>query len=213
MLLLFTLFGCDVGFDAVAISPIYGWEDGCTAVAITGHGFGADVAAKVGENAVTDVTLPTDALTKGFRLDGIVPAGTPGLHDVTVTSGGETSVITGTGGYYYVACPARGWIDVVAAQGAAGDTVEITGCSLDTGLKMQLVDSTGTAVGDPAALTSACGTARVTFPVPAVADGSYYLTLVDDAGELVTGAICLPPDTADTGYSCTDYPFTVGAAR
>jgi hypothetical protein len=216
MLLILAFIGCGLQFDAVSISPIYGWVDGCNTVTIAGHGFGDDVTATIGANAVTDIVLPTNELDRGFRFDAVVPTGAaPGLYDVTVTTGGVSSVITGSGGYTYVACPARGTIDAVGASSAgAGASVEMTGCSLDVGLKMQFIGADGVAVGDPAPLTSACGTARTTFTVPAVPDGAYYVTLVDEAGTTVSGGICPPPDTADTAAPvCVDHPFTVGAAR
>lgn len=216
MLLVLAILGCGLQFDAVSISPIYGWVDGCNTVTIAGHGFGDDVTATIGANAVTGIVLPTKELDKGFRFDAVVPAASaPGLYDVSVTTGGVTSVITGSGGYTYVACPARGTIDALGADaGAAGATVELTGCSLDAALKVQLVGADGVAVGDAAPLTSACGTARTAFSVPAVPEGAYYLTLVDETGATVSGGICPPPDTADTAAPvCVDFPFTVGAAR
>lgn len=216
MLLFLSLLGCGAPFDAVAISPIYGWVDGCNTVTITGNRFGSDVTATIGGQPVTGIVLPTAALDVGFRFDAVVPAASaPGIYDVAVTTGGVTDVITGSGGYTYIACPARGTIDATgAASGAAGDSVGIEGCSLDAGLKVQLVGSDGVAVGDAATLTSACGTARTTFTVPSVPDGDYYLQLVDEGGAVVTGAICPPGDTADTAApACVDHPFSVGAAR
>ncbi len=223
MLLLLGILGCDVGYDAVAISPIYGWVDGCNVVTVTGHGFGEAMGATIDGKALTDIVLPTGALDKGYRFDAVVPAGSAaGTFDVVVTSDGQTSTIGGTGGYTYVACPQRGYLEGLdTTTAAAGATVTLSGCSLDTALSAQLVNADGTPAADasgtsvaPVSLTSACGTATVTFTVPAVADGAYYLQLLDESGAVVAGSICPAVDPADTGaLPCTDYPFTVGSAR
>ena len=223
MFLLLGLLACELGMDAVAISPIYGWVDGCNVVTVSGHGFSDDVGASLNGNALTNVVLPTGVLDKGFRFDAVVPTGAAaGTVDVVVNSGAVTDTITGTGGYTYVACPQRGLIEGIdLTTAAAGATVTLSGCSLDTALSVQLVKPDGSPASDtagtpvaPAVLASSCGTATVTFTVPGVSDGAYYLQLLDETGTVISGGICPPIDTADTAApACTDYPFTVGAAR
>lgn len=220
-ILLLSLLSCNQsGFDAVAIRPIYGWTDGCTAVTITGRGFGDDVTAKIGDQALTGVTVPpADDIDHGYAMTGVMPASNfgKGYADVTVTSGDKSSVITGSGAYYYVDCPQPGYIEALSVtEGlATGTTVNITGCGLDSAaLKVQLFDADGvTAVGSPIALTSVCGTANVSFTAPAVpADGTYYLTLVDGAGTVLAGAPCPPLDSADTASTCSDFKVTYGGS-
>ena len=105
--------------------------------------------------------------------------------------------------------------------GIFDEPVSLSGCSLDTALSVQLVKPDGSPASDaagtpvaPSVLASSCGTATVTFTVPGVSDGAYYLQLLDETGTVVSGGICPPIDTADTAApACTDYPFTVGAAR
>jgi hypothetical protein len=227
MFFLLTLFACDHGLNAVAISPIYGWVDGCNAVAITGHGFGDDVSATVGGRALENPVPAQGLLTKGFRLDGTIPAATqPGLVDVVVTSGGTTDTLTGSGGYTYVACPQRAWVDAVdTPAGVHGDVVTFTGCSLDTALRARLVRADGAlatapdgTTPAPTALTSACGTARATFTVPAVTDGDYFVQLLAEDDVVLAGELCVAADSgamSDSAAteSCAPIPFTVGGAR
>jgi hypothetical protein len=211
--------GCNpLGFDAVSISPIYGWVDGCNTVTIGGHGFDEKVTAKIGDNALNDIQQPTRDLDKGYLFTGVVPpASEAGYHDVVVTDGQNSDTITGSGAYYYVACPAPGTVDAVSpTEGiTAGATVAITGCGLDpAAVRGRLVSADGTFEGDAFDLTSTCGTASVTFTAPDVADGVWYLELIDSTGAVLNGAPCPPPDTADTAApACTDYPLTYGSAR
>lgn len=217
--LLLLMAGCNVlPFDAVSISPIYGWVDGCNTVTISGHGFSDQATATIGGQAVTDITLPTRELDKGYLFTATVPAGSAaGYADVVVTDGASTDTITGSGAYYYVACPAVAYvegIDVTTGL-AAGTTVTIAGCGFDTSaLRGQLLDAKGATVGKPFDLTSVCGTATVSFAAPDAADGSYYLAFVDGSGTVVAGTPCPPADTGDTAAAaCADYPLTYGSAR
>jgi len=208
------LSGCnDPGFAAVSIDPIYGWVDGCTTIQISGHGFGSDVKATVGGNVVTNVTLPTRDVDVGYNFAGTIPAGKHGYADISVTSGGATSTLTGTAGYYYVECPETGVIDTVGPQQvAAGDDVTIVGCGLDaTSRRVRLFDSTGVQAGADITLVSNCGTGKVAFAAPSLPDGTYHLAVVDDAGTVLVGGPCPPPDSADTAYSCTEYTLTYAA--
>ncbi len=227
MFFLLTLLACDRGFDAVAITPIYGWVDGCNAVAVTGHGFGDDVSATLGGRPLENPAPAQGLLSKGFRLDGTVPAATqPGLVDVVVTSGGTTDTLTGSGGYTYVACPQRAWVDAVdKASGLGGDAVTFTGCNLDAAVRVRLVRADGTpatapdgTTPAPTALTSACGTARATFPVPAVTDGDYFVQLLAEDDVILAGELCVAADSgalSDSAAteSCAPIPFTVGGSR
>ena len=220
MLILVTLFGAcnDAGYALVSVDPIFGWTDGCNAVTLSGHGFAADATATIGGSKVTGVTYPgkkdSGPDEVGYQLFGIAPAGKHGYADVTVTSGGVESTITGTQGYYYVECPGPGTIDSVSpAEGlSAGALVTVSGCGLDAaGLSARVVDAAGVAQGADAPLTSSCSTAEVTFAAPDLPDGNYLLQLVDNGtGEIVAGAICVV-DTADSGASCPSYPLVYGA--
>lgn len=225
MLVFLTLLaGCnDPGFALVSISPIYGWTDGCNAVTLSGHGFGKDATAKIGGAAVTGVTFPEppkNPLTPsnvGYIAYGVAPAGSHGYAEVSLTSSGQTSTITGTGGYYYVSCPAPGSVDAVtpAEAIAGGALIALDGCSLDAAtMTVRLVDATDATVADGLALTSLCGKGSVTFEAPVLADGTYFIELVDTGtGAVLSGAPCPPADSADTASSCSDHAIVYGVAQ
>lgn|GEM_PF-2133875 len=220
------------GFNAVGISPIYGWADGCTDVKVSGSGFGEDVAVALDmggasaplENLLAAKDDPTlddrlKALNEGFYVLGrtpAAPAGASGYADVVVTTGDASDTIVG--GYYYVACPAPGYIEASGPSDGltAGTPISIAGCGLDTTtLFAQLVDTNGALAGPAVALESDCGTAQVHFAAPDVPAGSYYLSLVDSAGTVVSGGPCPLPDSGDTAYYsyCYEFPLTYGGAK
>jgi len=224
VLLLLTVFGAcnDAGFALVSVDPIYGWTDGCNAITLSGHGFGKDVKATLGGAEITGLTAPEapkDGRPSevGYMLSGVAPAGAKGYADVTLTSGGQTSTLTGTSSYYYVECPAAGTLDAVTpSEGLAGGAlVTLTGCGLDSAaITARIVDAAGTPQGTDLPLTSSCGKGTVTFEAPTLADGTWYLELVDVATNTpLTGIPCAPADTADSGSSCTDHPLVYGAAQ
>lgn len=207
----------DAGYGLVSISPIYGWVDGCNPVTLSGHGFADDATASIGGSDITGITLPERKVDKGFVLYGTAPAGQHGYAEVTMRSGGETSTLKGTAGYYYVECPALGTVDAVtpAAGLADGVTVTLNGCGLDTTLAAaRIVSADGTPQGSDLPLVSMCGTGTASFTAPALADGEYYLELVRvDDGTVLSGAPCPPPDSGDTGSSCTDQTLTYGGGE
>ena len=223
-IMLLSLVSCNQsGFDAVSIRPIYGWVDGCNTVSVTGRGFGDDISVTIGDQPLGNLQLPpkedTIQSNYGYLVTGVMPASLngKGYADVTVTTGGKTDVITGSGAYYYVECPQPGYIETVSpADGvAAGTEITLTGCSIDTAnMMVQLVDSTLEPVGSSQALTTVCGTAQVKFTAPAVpTDGTYFVEIVDLSGNVLSGAPCPPPDSADTASSCSDFPIVYGSAQ
>ena len=151
---LLLLLGCNtLPFDAVSISPIYGWVDGCNTVTISGHGFSNQATATIGGAPVTGITQPTRALDVGYLFTATVPAATEaGYADVVVTDGENSATISGTGAYYYVACPTTAYVEGIDVTTGltSGTTVTISGCGFDTGaIQGQLLDAKGAAVGSP----------------------------------------------------------------
>ena len=223
MLVFLTLFSAcnDSGFAVVAISPIFGWTDGCNPVTISGRGFSSSATATVGGNVVSGVTYPEAPKSPlrpsdvGYILYGSVPAGEHGYADVSVKSDGVTSTISGTGAYYYVSCPAAGTVEAVTpSEGlAGGEVVTLDGCGLDVAtIAARIVNSDDIPQGGDLALSSLCGKGRVSFEAPALAEGSYFLELVDiGTGAVLSGAPCPPGDSADTGSTCTDHALVYGA--
>jgi hypothetical protein len=139
-----------------------------------------------------------------------------GYQDVTVTTGGKSSVITGSGAYYYIECPRMGTVDTVSptTELKAGTAISIYGCKLNAELiTARIVDETGEPTGQDIPLTKVCGTGAASFDAPALDAGKYYLQLIDAEGTVVAGEICPPTDTADTASSCTDYPLSYGSTQ
>lgn len=193
------LVGCNkVGYDAVTIRPTYGWEDGCTTVKISGHGFGNEVSATINGNEVASITRPEDEADHEWYFFGDTPAWTGTEEEgrfgtVTVTSDGEESTIEDA--FYYVACPGPGYIESVSPDAGitAGDTISLGGCGLAAGYQAQLYDTnsgTPQKVGTAAALTSTCGTAFADFvapdlTTPRLAANTYWLAIEDADGNIV----------------------------
>lgn len=194
-----------VGFDAVSVRPIYGWADGCTPVSIGGHGFGSDVAVTIGGKALEGATLPaTDSLDYGYQVTGTTPpAEQAGYAEVVVTTGGESAAVFGD--FYYEACPLAAYPESISPSDGvtSGATIQLDGCSLQADYQVKV----GTA--NPVPLTSLCSTASVSFSAPALADGTYYVAIVDSAGAAVfpdaasgcdtTAAVGSGVVTTDTG--------------
>ncbi len=229
------LVSCNkVGFDAVSISPIYSYVEGCNQVRVSGHSFADDVSVVVsmpdagGNDVTVDLESPvlakddpavTDerlkALNAGFYLLGVMPAsplGTSGYADIVVTSGGVSETLAQA--YYYVACPADALVEGYGPSSGvtSGTDIALEGCNLnpDT-VSVQMLDETGVPAGTPVPLVSDCRSAQVHFAAPSLADGTYYATLVDAKGNILAGEPCGLQDSAT--YYCTDYPITYGGAK
>jgi len=213
LFLALVLSGCgDKAFDAVSIRPIYGWVDGCTPVAVGGHGFGDDVQVTIGGQALADQSLPDATLFPldvGYEVYGTTPPSTAGkgTAEVKVSTGGVSDTVSS--GFYYVDCPSPGTVEGIdPAEGvAAGDTITLQGCGLDpAAVTVRVGDA-----GDDQPLTAVCSTATATFVAPAVSKpAAWYVGFFDSAGtQLSPDPACditLPagsitnPDTADTAW-------------
>jgi hypothetical protein len=214
------LSGCDpIGFGAVSIRPIYGWQDGCTPVSIGGHGFDDDISVKIGDQAIEDLILPgtpeaepystKPELDEGYVVWGTTPPGAAsGNAEVSVTSGGETDDIFG--GFYYEACPMSAYPTALSTStAAAGDTIGVSGCNLQPGWTVRVGNA------EPVAVSSVCSTAEVTFTAPALEAGTWLIAILDtDGNELypltgcdTTVAYAGGGDTSDTAYDpCSGIP-------
>jgi len=182
----------DLPFDAVSISPIYGWVDGCIDVKVSGHSFGDDVSGSVGGHELEGIVLPdpeTEELAVGFLFYARVPAiadGEVGFADVEVTSGGETDTIKD--GFYFVACPATAYEEFLSTDtAAAGDAVTIYGCTIDASAHKARVGTSA-----DLDLTSVCGTSQASFTAPKLPEGSWYVGIFD-----LTGAQVYPDAECD----------------
>lgn len=187
-----------LGTEAISIRPIYGLQDACTSVKISGHGFGRDVSATIGGKPVTDLALPEEgSLDDGFNFTAVAPVGDAvGYAEVVVSTGGVDYPLTVP--FYYEACPATAYVfGVEPSTGlAAGTAVALSGCGLNAStLRVQIGEAT------PVELVgAACGTTEASFTAPDVAAGTWPVVFVDGNGAAVWPAEgdC-PAMTADTG--------------
>jgi hypothetical protein len=99
--------GVEAGFNAevqpqptvTAVSPASGSFKGKTTVTVLGTDFASVSAVKFGAKAAVNFAVGSESL-----LTAIVPAGTPGTADVTVTTIAGTSTVTAADRYKYTAC-------------------------------------------------------------------------------------------------------------
>ncbi len=200
-----------IGFGVVSVSPIYGWEDGCNAVAVRGHGFDDGATAAFGTAPLEGAQLPgTDLSERGFQIWGTAPAGTDGYADIVVTnSTGETSTLPVA--YRYLTCPRDFLPEYVTPQSAdgsvaAGTVIDVTGCNLGGATKVKVGDA------DPVPLTLGCRTATASFTAPAAADGDQVVLFLNDADEIkfpIPYPCPADDDTADTAVPSCDEPFVL----
>ncbi len=202
------------GFDAVSISPIYGWTEGCNTVRISGHGFAPDATVTLGDLDLA-ITTRGSGMDEGYWVEGALPANpvtSAGYATVTVNSGGKSDALPDA--YYHVACPQSGYLESLDTETAAsGQTVTLAGCSLDTSaLQVRLMGRIGLPIVQ-VPLTAGCGTTGATFIAPHLPAGTYDLQVIDTQGAVVFPPYACPVvlDTADTGAPPWCPTLTFGA--
>jgi hypothetical protein len=106
------------------ISPTSGSTAGGTAVTVSGTGFTGATAVKFGSTAATSFTVLSDT-----QLTATAPAGSAGMVDITVTTGGGTSSTGSADQFTYVSTPVPIVTHVSPGTGttAGGTSVTITG--------------------------------------------------------------------------------------
>ena len=109
------------------VSPDAGPVAGGNTVTITGTNFLSGAAVNFGSNAATSVNVQSST-----TLTAVVPAGTYGTVDVTVTTPGGTSP-TSTADHYGYGQPVVSQVSPDVGPGAGGNTVTITGSNFATG--------------------------------------------------------------------------------
>ncbi len=193
-------------FDVVLVSPIYGYVDGCTEVAVTGRGFSEDVRARLGLQPALGAVLPAPgALERGFRFDILTPPnGNVGPVDLTVIDGEHIQTLSEA--FHYVPCPAAFTVDGLSAYDAPANTrVSIYGCSLSTADVVVHLTNEDPAVPPVDLVPSpVCGTATIDFGVPNL-PGTWTLTLQNRDGDPIWPAPCVEI-TTDSGTNC-DVPL------
>lgn len=122
----------------------------------------------IGGEAATDVTV-----TSATELTAVVPAGTAGPADVTVTTSAGSDTLTD--GYTYVDAPTADSIDPANGPEAGGTTVTLTGTGFD--------DSTTVTVGGEAATdVTVVSDTEVTFVTPAGTAGTADVVVTTTGG-------------------------------
>lgn len=200
---LLALAGCRLGFDAVQLRPLYGYQDGCTDVTITGRAFRDDIRVTLGLKPVLGLTLPpVDSVDRGFLVSARTPPAEhqSGWVSLTVSQAGRVDVIEDA--FWYTECPGAPHVDDLSVDAAEPQSrVELIGCALDADHDVRLIDPSGTVVAIDLDLAPVCTTARMSFGVPPLPPGTYQVTVVDAAGTTVWPPFCVE-DTGDSGTSC-----------
>lgn len=149
--------GCLLEPTFVAITPDYGYVDGCTDVALSGHHLGTDATASIGgvdlpiTPAEEDPSREEWAQDVGFLYYAATPpapAGAEGFQDVTLTVDGEAMTLPD--GFFYRACPASFQVDGLSAGDgttttpsvAVGDDFGLNGCGLSDEVTVRIMQYT-----------------------------------------------------------------------
>jgi hypothetical protein len=227
---------CLIRPTLVAITPEYGYVDGCAEVVISGHDLGTSATAKlVGEAGevdlelvppATDKKIPDHAQDVGFEYTAVIPPAPnlqPGWFDVVVSVDGDT--LTLNDGWYYRTCPATFRVDGFEipylqpgdATVDAGAAITVQGCGFTDDVALQFLqgDDGYGAVAGTAQPVSDCATAAVHYVIPQLPPNeTFSLQLVHPDGTVSPlFQSCLNPDSADTG-GCTEVAVVVvGGAR
>jgi hypothetical protein len=144
----------------VAITPDYGYVDGCIDVTLSGHKLGETATAKIGTLDLELTAAPNDPNIEDYKEDvgfeytaqvGAAPEGA-GWYDVTMTVDGEELVLKN--GFYFRSCPATVHLDIFDAPPdpdpytpghplTAGEQLAMQGCGLTDQVTVEFVDISG----------------------------------------------------------------------
>lgn len=111
-----------------SLSHDVGMAAGGNTVTISGAGFAPGATVDFGT-----VTSPTVTVASSTKLTAVVPGQAPSVVDVTVTSGGNTSLTSPADRYTYAAPPMITGLAPGAGPTAGGNTVTITGTNFFPG--------------------------------------------------------------------------------
>lgn len=227
---------CLVQPTLVAITPEYGYVDGCTPLLVSGKELGASATAKlVGDAGEVDVTLtppeqdtdlPEHAQDVGFEYTAVAPPApdlASGWYDLVVTVDGEE--LTLRDGWYYRACPATFRVDHYAIPYVesgnqivdAGTSITFEGCGLTDEVVLQFLRTDGTdAVAATANPVSDCSSAQVHYVIPELERSrAHTMQLVHPDGTVYPLSESCFTESGDTG-GCLDLAviaITDGGAR
>ncbi|GGP22624.1 IPT/TIG domain-containing protein [Silvimonas iriomotensis] len=159
-----------------SVSANNGSASGGNVVTISGSGFSHVSAVKFGSTNATSFTV-----TNSNTISAMVPAGTVGIVDVTVTNPGGTSSTSASDQYTYnTPAPTVTSLSQTSGPVSGGNTIVITGTNFSS--------TTGVQFGGTSASTfSAVSATSITVTVPAGAAGTVDVTVTTTSGTSTTG--------------------------
>ena len=209
----------------VAITPEYGYVDGCTEVIVSGHDLGVQATADlVGEAGSVPLELlpakdkpkrPEWAQDQGFVYTATIPPApdlASGFYDLVVVVEGEA--LTLNSGWYYRTCPQTFRFDSYSIPYIesgnqlveAGASITFAGCGLTDEVQLQFLqgdDGAGAVVGT-AAPVSDCYTSQVHYVIPELdRSEAHTMQLVHPDGSIVPLSEKCLTESGDTG-GCLD---------
>ncbi len=189
------------------VSPADGAAAGGETVTISGTDL--DNASEVDFNGVAGTIVPSsDTAT---QIMAVVPAGTLGTVDITVTTSGGTSVTTPADQFTGIAAPVVSSTAGAVGPMAGGTDVFIYGSDLDGATAVDFGQTPGTIIVDAATYMIAAS--------PPGSAGAVDITVTTPYGTSATSAAdqftyVAPPITVAAAYSVTqDATLTVSAAE
>ncbi|MDP1573737.1 MAG: IPT/TIG domain-containing protein [Coxiellaceae bacterium] len=198
------------------ISPTAGPTAGGTSVVITGTNFTGATAVKF---ASTDATTYT--VNSATQITATSPAGSAGVVDVTVTTGGGTSATGSADQFTYTAAPTVTGISPTTGPIAGGTSVVITGTNFTgaTAVKFASTDATTYTVNSATQITatSPAGSAGIVNVTVTTAGGTSATSSADQftytAVPTVTGiSPTAGPTAGGTSVVITGTNFTGATA-
>jgi hypothetical protein len=160
-----------------SLSPSAGPTSGGTPVTIAGHDFTGATGVSFGGVPASSFTVNSDT-----TITAVVPAGTAGPADVTVTTPGGTSPVSPADGFTYLAPPVVTSVSPSRGPRTGGTQVTITGHGF-TG-------ATGVSFGGvPATSFGIVSDTMITTVAPARPAGSVDVTVATPGGQSATSTI------------------------
>lgn len=189
-----------------SLAPATGPSAGGTQVTLTGTHLSAASTVKFGHQYASGVSVLSDT-----QLTAISPPGS-GTVDLTVTSPGGTSAVTGSARFSYAGAPAITGLSTQRGPASGGSSVILSGSDFTgaTAVRFGAVQATGFTVdsatritatapaGSPGTVAVSVTTPEGTSPASATAQFSYQ---ADSASlQLAAGTVAMHLSGADCGF-------------
>ncbi|MGP8235079.1 MAG: beta strand repeat-containing protein, partial [Limisphaerales bacterium] len=193
------------------ISPTLGPATGSTSVTITGTGFASGATVRFGTTVATGVTV-----VNSTTITATSPTG-PGLVDVTVTVGSQTSATSPADQFTYLQAPTVTGISPTVGPAAGGTSVTIAGTSFTgaTTVKFGTAVATSLTVVSPTQITAISPAGAGTADVTVTAGGQTSATSAADQFTYTPNVTGISPASGvtlgDTFVTITGTGFATGA--